>query len=265
MQYKTFITKVLEVASKIATDNFGKVPGYAKKEDKNQVLTKTDLEIGKFLVNEIRNNYPDHNIIDEEAGIVDNKSTFTWVIDPIDGTSNFANGIPMYGIMVGLLEKSQPIAGGIAQPSFSEIFFAEKNQGAFCNDIPIRVSQEKELINSLVAYGIDGHQENPKFTESECLLLSKIILNIRNLRASNSCYDFTAVATGKYGAYLNQTSKIWDNVAPQIIVEEAGGTYTDFKGKPIDYSDPISKTNNNFIYIAATPEIHKQLLAIILG
>lgn len=265
MQYKNFITGILKDASKIATDNFGKVPGYAKKEDKNQVLTKTDLEIGDFLVGKICENYPTHNIIDEEAGIVDNKSKFTWVVDPIDGTSNFANGIPMYGIMVALLEKGQPVAGGIAQPSFLEIFYAEKNQGAFCNNTVIRVSQEKELINSLVAYGIDGHQENTKFTEDECFLLSKIVLKIRNLRASNSCYDFTAVATGKYGAYLNQTSKIWDNVAPQIIIEEAGGIYTDFRGKPIDYSDPISKANNNFIYVAAAPEIHKQLLSIILA
>jgi len=264
MDYKAFVTKILEMASQVAQNNFEKVKGVSVKgQDNNQVLTETDVEIGNLLVAEIKKSYPNCNVIDEEAGVIDNKSEYTWVVDPIDGTSNFIKGIPMYGIMVGLLHKAEPIVGGLAIPSFSEIYYGETGSGAYCNGNKIKVSDENELLNALVSYGIDGHQENPKLTKDECALLANIVLKIRNLRASNSTYDFAMVANGKYEAYLNQTSKIWDNVAPQVIIQEAGGVYSDFDGNKIDYSNPLAKADDNFTYIAAPPTLHKQLVSII--
>lgn len=249
--------------SDIARNSFGKVAGTTKGGDNNQVLTETDLEIGKTLIEKIQKEYPEHNIIDEEAGVIDNKSDFTWVIDPIDGTSNFANGIPLYGIMLGLLKDNEPVAGGLALPNFSEIYIANKGNGAYCNGEKISVTRENNLKNSLVAYGIDGHQEKPKFTRDECKLLAEIVLNIRNLRTSNSVFDIAMVAKGKYGAFLNQTSKIWDNVAQQIIIEESGGIYTDFFGNKIDYSNALEKADDNFTFLAASPVLHSKLLEII--
>lgn len=195
--------------------------------------------------------------------MVDNASAYTWVVDPIDGTSNFASGVPMYGVMIGLLEGAVPIAGGMALPSFEQSYVAIKGGGAFCNDRPIRTSSEPGLLQTLVAYGIDGHQENPQLTHDETALLAKIILAARNLRTSNSAYDFALVADGRYGVYLNRTSKIWDNVAPHIIIEEAGGRFADFFGKPIDYSDPLHKVDQNFTTCAASPWLHDQLQHII--
>jgi myo-inositol-1(or 4)-monophosphatase len=263
MDYQEFLKDCLSEATQIANENFGKVTGVTKGEDNNQVLTETDIAIGKLLVEKVRATYPDHNIIDEEAGVVDNKSNFTWVIDPIDGTSNFANGIPMYGIMMGLLEKETPIAGGIALPAFSQIFFSEKGKGTYCNNERIFVTKETNPLSCLVAYGIDGHQENPDFTRREAEILGQIVLAIRNLRTSNSVFDICMVAKGKYGANFNQTSKIWDNVAPHIIIEEAGGVYTDFFGKPMDYSDALNQTETNFTFCAASPELHEQLQKVI--
>ncbi|MFA4817405.1 MAG: inositol monophosphatase [Parcubacteria group bacterium] len=265
MEYTNFIKKSLEEASVIARENFGKVSSTVKMNDNNQVLTKADLEIGKSLIAKIKEYFPDYNIIDEEVGIINNGSEYTWVIDPIDGTSNFANGIPLYGIMLGLLKNDLPIAGGLALPSFSEIYIAEKGTGTFCNGEKINVSSENDLKNSLVAYGIDGHQESPELTRTECLLLTDIVLSIRNLRSSNSVFDIAMVARGKYGAFLNRTSKIWDNVAQQIIIEEAGGIYTDFFGKKINYSDIFNDPQRNFTFCAAPPELHKQLILIILN
>lgn len=259
----SFVSDLLEKAAKIAQENFGRVSSVVKANDNNQVLTKTDLEIGKLIVSTLTQKYPDHNIIDEEAGIINHQSKYTWVVDPIDGTSNFANSIPTYGIMIGLLENDSPIFGAVSLPEFGEVYTAAKGQGAFCNGQPISVSRDQKLINALVAYGIDGHQENPQSTKDECDLLGKIILNIRNLRASNSVFDHMMVANGKYGAYLNQTSKIWDNVAPQIIIEEAGGIYTDFFGQKIDYSNPLEKTEQNFTMCAAAPVLHQELQKII--
>lgn len=258
-----FITDALTDAMKIANARFGTVSGTVKPEDNNQVLTATDIEIGNLIVSRIKSQYPEWNIIDEEAGVIDNKSPYTWVVDPIDGTSNFANGVPTYGIMIGLLHDDMPIAGGIALPYFNELYIAEKGKGTFCNGEAVVVTQEKTLLNCLVAYGIDGHQENPEITVKETETLTKIILQIRNLRSSNSAYDAASVAKGSYGAWLNRTSKIWDNVAQQIVIEEAGGTYTDFFGKPMDYSNPISKVDDNFTVCAAAPDLHAQLQELI--
>lgn len=265
MNYSDFIFESLFQAGEIARTSFGHVSGTTKPEDNNQVLTKTDLEIGKMLISEVERKFPQHNIIDEEAGVIDKKSQFTWVIDPIDGTSNFANGVPIYGVMMGLLDGATPIAGGIAIPSSNDIYIAQKGMGAFCNKEKIQVTNEEKLMSTLVAYGIDGHQENPELTKSEVEVLGNLILNIRNLRDTGCCFDTVMVACGKFGGYLNRTSKIWDNVAQQILLEEAGGVYTDFFGKPMDYSSPLSKAKDNFTFCTASPELHKQLQRVIFS
>ena len=246
-EYRSFIEGVLQEATKIAQESFGKVAANStvKTGDNNQVLTETDLAVGKLLVSRVAQKYPLHNIIDEEAGVVVKGSEFTWVIDPIDGTSNFAAGSPHYGIMIGLLKKGTPVAGGIALPFFNKIYFAEKNKGTFCGNEKLAISQETKLTNALITYGIDGHQEAPELTRAECKIFAEIVLNVRNIRNSGSCFDTIMVAEGKYGGLLNKTSKIWDNVAPQIIVEEAGGIVTAYFGQPMDYTNPTQKAKAN--------------------
>jgi len=263
MPYKKFVLENLRSAAKIASDNFEKVKSIEKGTDNNQVLTQADIDIGNLLVSQITKHFPDHNVIDEEAGIINRQSNFTWVVDPIDGTSNFANGIPMYGIMLGLLNKNIPVVGGVALPTFQEFYYAERGQGAYRNDRQIKVTDMNDLLKCLVVYALDGHQENPELTHQESKLLADIVLNIRNLRSSNSCFDIMMVASGKYGAWLNRTSKIWDNVAPQVIIQEAGGVYTNFIGKPIDYSNPLNKSENNFTVCASSPLLHRRLQEII--
>ncbi|RJQ37870.1 inositol monophosphatase [Candidatus Microgenomates bacterium] len=264
MQYSQFIQELLENTSKIANLNFGKPTETSiKTNDNNQVLTKTDLEIGEFIINRIKEKFPKHNIIDEEAGVIDNKSEYTWVIDPIDGTSNFAQGVPTYGTIIGLLNKDRPIAGGCSLPFFNEIVVAESGEGTYCNGKRLKVTEEINLSSSLIAYAIDSHRENPETTRGECSLLAVIILGIRNLRVSGSVFDSIMVAKGKYGAYLNRTSKIWDNVGQQVIIEEAGGIYTDFLGNKINYSNPLTKATQNFTFCAGSPDIHRQLMNIV--
>lgn len=264
MNYQEFITQTLTKAAQIAQNNFGKVGAITTKSgDNNQVLTETDLAVGTLIVSKIQEKYPEHSIIDEEAGVIDKKSKYTWVVDPIDGTSNFANGLKTYGIMIGLLETDTAVAGGIILPGFDELYVAQKGLGAFCNGKKVAVSSETSLLKSLVSYGIDGHQEDPQITYSETKVLADIILHIRNLRTTNSAYDMAQVVCGKYGAFLNRTTKIWDNVALQPIIEEAGGVVTDFWGKPMDYSNALQRANENFTICAGAPELHKQLQMII--
>ncbi len=263
--YLDFISQTLTQANEIALEHFGHVIASPKPGDNNQVLTAADLEVGRFIIDQITQHYPEHNIIDEEAGVIDHGHQLTWVVDPIDGTSNFAAGLPTYGVMIGLLDGAKPIAGGVSLPSFNELYLAEQGQAATCNGQPIRVTQQADLPKTLVAYGVDGHQEEPSRTQQEAKLLGEIILQIRNLRSTNSAYDMAHVADGKYGAFLNQTTKIWDNVAIQPIIEAAGGVVTDFWGQPIDYSQPLTKANRNFTICAGAPALHAQLQKIIAG
>ncbi len=261
--YAPFLKTTLEHAAELALQKYKKVSISVKPEDNNQVLTEADIAIGQYIVEAIERGYPGHNIIDEEAGVFDKGSAVTWVVDPIDGTSNFAAGTPLYGCMVGVLENDVPVAGGVVLPGLNELYLAQKGQGATCNGDPIHVSPVTELKNALIAYGIDGHQESPELTLGEVQVLGSIILAIRNLRTSNSAYDMMMAARGSYGAYLNKTSKIWDNVAPQIITEEAGGIYTDFYGKPIDYRDALVRADANFTACAGAPALHLALQEII--
>jgi myo-inositol-1(or 4)-monophosphatase len=261
--FTSFLQNVLEETSKIATSQFGKVSGTTKTGDSNQVLTQTDLEIGQNILAAIQKEFPEHNIIDEEAGVINKNSQYTWVVDPIDGTSNFANGVPMYGTMIGLLDGGQPIAAGLSLPEFKQIYLAEKGQGATCNGVPVYVTEQQDLLSCLVAYGIDGHQENPQMTYDECQTLADVVLGIRNLRSSNSVFDVAMLVQGKYGAALNRSSKIWDNVAQQILIEEAGGVYTDFNGQAMDYSNPLQRATQNFTYCAGSPTLHQQVQHLI--
>lgn len=264
MDYPDFLKKILLEASAIAKKSFGNTSNVSTKgADNNQVLTETDLAVGKLIVEKIKETFPTHNIIDEEAGIIDNASKTTWVVDPIDGTSNFANGVPLYGIMVGLLEADVPVAGGVALPSMDELYLAEKGKGTTLNDAKIYATTETNLLKVLVAYGIDGHQENPQITYDELKPMGEVILGIRNLRTSNSAFDVMQVAKGSYGGIINRSSKIWDNVAQQVVLEEAGCIYTDFFGNKIEYSNPLGRVEDNFTFCAAPPPLHQKLQELI--
>lgn len=266
MDYRVFLEQELKSAASTASGFFGKVSSAVKTGDNNQVLTDADIAIGKQLVAAVQAAYPDHNVIDEEAGGIDNGSRYTWVIDPIEATSNFAVGLPQYGIMIGLLDGGTPIAGGIIAPAYDKLYLAEKGKGATCNGKPIHATSEPELLNVLVSYGIDGHQEDPERTMNECRVMADIILGCRNMRNTGcEALDPMYVAEGRYGGRVNTTSKIWDNVAPQIIAEEAGAVWTSANGTPTDYSNPLSRIDQNFTFCVAAPVLHRQLQAIIAG
>lgn len=263
MSYRQTIETLLSETADIARSHFSHVTMLEKAGDNNQVLTQADLDIGKHIISHLTKHYPDHTIIDEETGVIDHKSPYVWIVDPIDGTSNFAAGLPMYGIMIGLLENAIPIAGGIVLPSFGDLFIAEKGHGAYKNGQRIYVTTETDVHKCLVTYTLDSYPQDSEQTKRECDTLARIVPHIRNLRVSNCCYDMMMVATGVYGAWINQTSRIWDNVAPHVIIEEAGGLYTDITGIPVDYTDPVKKAVDNFTVCAASPSLHKRLQSLI--
>src|SRR3989344_3332626 len=152
MEYKEFLITALDEVASIARAQFGHVSGVVKDGDPNQVLTSTDQEIGKVLIERLTSSFPNDSIIDEEKGVIKKDPSRIWVVDPIDGTSNFANGVPTYGIMLGLLKEGVPVAGGIALPQFESIFTAEKGLGAYRNGQKIQSTGEVELMKTLIGY-----------------------------------------------------------------------------------------------------------------
>jgi len=260
--YQSFLSKILKNASRVANKNFGQVGGILKPKSRTQILTKTDLAISRLIIAAVRKNYPEHNIIDEETGVVDRHSVYTWVIDPIDGTVNFAHGVPLYGVMIGLLKQGCPIAGGVALPAFNQIYTAEKGKGAYCNDKIIHTAKPKRGF-AILSYTIGGYPEAARAIAKKYKTLSRLLSKFFLQTGSGSVFDSMMVAKGGYAANLFSRSKIWDNVAEDIIITEAGGVYTDFNGRPKDYTNPLSKTKKNYTACAAHPAIHNQIQKII--
>lgn len=260
-----FITDSLSEASEIARLYHGNVTGNMKPGDDNQVATKGDWMNAKFLRHVIHGHFPYHNLIDEEFGIVNKDSDYSWTIDPIDGTANFEVGNPLYAIGVALLYKGMPVAGGIALPALGEVVVAVKEEGAYAGQQRLAVTPERRLSRVLVAYGIDSHREQPAITQQESVLLAQLVNNSLNLRISNCFFDPVEVAKGHYGGVTSLAGKIWDDAPPKIIIEEAGGRHTSFSGRPRVYHDPIRSAweRHTFSSCAAAPAIHEQLQEII--
>lgn len=261
MEYQDFIENLLEQAAVLATKQFGKVKAWVKDGDNQTILTEADLAVGKLITSSIQAKYSDHNLIDEEAGVVDKKSRYTWVIDPIDGTSNFAAGSPLYGIMIGLLDNNIPVAGGFALPSLNKIYSASKGNGAFCNGVRIAVTGETELKKVLVAVGMHAKTQSDADTVGQ--FVSLLIRQVLNLRSSASTFDMAMVAEGTYGAFTSTRGMIWDCVGPHVVIEEAGGIFTHYDGSPIDYSRPLEKSGLQFSYFMANPSLHRQIKTIL--
>jgi myo-inositol-1(or 4)-monophosphatase len=276
-EFTRFIEDTLQDVSELALQYYraitsagGKTTGMEiKAGDPNQVLTAADLAVGEEIQRRIQGQVPRHALLDEEQGyrpsLGGGDPDYTWVVDPIDGTSNFAAGTPLFGIMVGLLQGNTPVAGGVALPALGEIYLAERGAGARCNGSSISVTGETDLLSVLAAYGIDSHREAPETTREEMDLLGEIVLNVRNMRSANSAFDQMMVARGAYGACLNRSSRIWDNVAPAVVIQEAGGRYTDFLGAALDFTVSEATIAGNFTWCTAAPALHDSLQKIIHG
>jgi myo-inositol-1(or 4)-monophosphatase len=262
MDYRSLIEPILVKAAQLAKKRFGKVKSRVKDHLKFQLVSQADLEISKMMLTSIQKKCPQDNLIDEEWGAKDKGSRFTWVTDPIDGTASFVNRLPTYGCMVGLLKDDLPFAGGVVLPEFKEVYWAERGKGCFCNQRRLKIDQEKSLDKALVAYAIN-HFRKIEATRKEISLAAEILSKCVDFQVSDSVYETCMVLKGSYGARLCRTSKIWDNVAPQILIEEAGGVYTDFQGKPMDYSQALKRTKENFSFCSGAPKVHRQLQRLI--
>ncbi len=258
-----FIKSLLLSSGEILKKGFGSISTIKIKQDQSNVVTEFDFKSERNITELILKQYPQHNILGEENGFVDHQSEYTWIIDPLDGTSNYASQIPWFGVLIALLKNDTPILAGAYLPMSDELYLAEKGKGSFKNDVAIHVNNESNLKNLLCVYSLD-FSENLQKTAREVDIMKNLVRHCRNLRSTNSLVDFCYVAEGKFGAAINQTMKIWDIAATSLILEEAGAKVTDIAGKPIDFRLYENAAEQNFTAIAAPPQIHTQIMMSVI-
>ncbi len=257
-----FVKKVLLKAGEILKAGYGKVTQYDNKQDQSNIVTESDFKSEETIRKLITETYPDHSILGEEHGFENKLSPYTWIIDPLDGTSNYAAQIPWFGILIALVKDGNPVLSGAYLPMSDEMYLAEIGKGATKNGRKIHVTSETDLKNLLCCYSLDFCTDNSK-TEREVRIIKNLVQSCRNLRSTNSIVDFCLVADGRIGGALNQTMKIWDIAAPQLIIEEAGGKVTDINGNRIIYTPSEKSLDENFTAIAANPKVHSKISKLI--
>jgi myo-inositol-1(or 4)-monophosphatase len=260
---KQTLIYALKEAGRILLEDFGGNIGFKIKESQSSIVTQADLKSDFLIVSLIRKRFPSHNIISEESGFIKCNSEFTWVIDPLDGTSNFASAVPWFGVLITLFENNAPIMGGAYLPVQDILYFAEKGKGATRNSIPLIMNKQTRLVNSLFAFSVD-------YTEDEALLLKciNIYKNIlkasRSIRSTNSLVDFLNVTEGKFGGCINLFTKIWDISGLGLIIKEAGGAMKEINGNDIRFSFDNNCSQKNYAVMAGSNGILDELNKMVL-
>ena len=250
------ITKACMKASRSLIRDFGEIENLqVSSKGPGDFVTSADKRTEKILVEELQKSHPDYGIITEEAGII-NKSNKKnrWIIDPIDGTFNFMNGIPQFAISVGYEEENEIKCGVIFNPILNEMFCAEKGNGAYLNNSRIRVSKQKEINNSLVVTG--GPKVASKIKDkifSEYINVSKNIANVRKF--GSAALDMAYVACGRFDGYWQRELNYWDVAAGIILIKEAGG-FVDFFEE--EKNSPLKKN-----ILVTNSLIHEELRGLI--
>ncbi|MFZ9877346.1 MAG: inositol monophosphatase family protein [Chitinophagaceae bacterium] len=215
----------------------------SNKEGVNNLVTEADHASEKAILSVIKRDFPDHQILAEESGALSQNSEFKWVIDPIDGTVNFAQGIPLNCVSIGIEHKGVIVMAAVYNPHLNEFFFAEKGKGATLNDKPIRVSQKSVTLHSCLVTGFPYtyiNEPNGPLEVFERFVRKGVPVR----RLGSAAIDLCWVACGRFDGFFEQKLEPWDSAAGFLIVEEAGGRVTDFKGDPFSiYQHKVLATN----------------------
>jgi len=250
---KIAIKAALE-AGKIIKKGFNNVKEIKFKNNNiNDIVTNVDIEAEKKIISIIKNKFPKHNIYSEEKGNLKSASEYLWLIDPIDGTTNFSLGIPCFGTSIALLKNNKTILGIVHNPVTEETYIAERNKGAFLNNKKIKVSSISILNNAFIAVSWWSRDKN--YRNKGINTFKKIAQIARKIRSINgTVFDLSKVASGNFDADICDTTFL-DIAAAKLIIEEAGGKVTDSRGKDIE-----ADINKIVKIVAANPILHKQIL-----
>ena len=234
--------KASEKASKGLIRDFGELEQLQVSiKGPSDFVTNADIKAEKIIIDELTKSRKNYSILSEESGSKENKDIDNvWIIDPIDGTINFLHGVPHFAISIALKSNNEIVSGLIYDPIKDEMFYAEKNNGAYFNNKRIRVSKRKKIEECLFASGeIDN--ENIK---------QKTNAKLKTRKSGSAALDMAYVASGRYDGYFQKNLNLWDIAAGIIIVKEAGGQVNDLN----------LKQNNNIDITASSSSINEKLL-----
>jgi myo-inositol-1(or 4)-monophosphatase len=253
---KQTLIKAAEAGAAVMQSYFNGSFQISNKEGMNNLVTEADHASEKAIFDIIKADYPDHYILSEEAGEIIQDSTFKWIIDPIDGTVNFANGIPICCVSIGVEQDGKMIMGAVYNPFMKEFFFAQKGFGATLNSKIIHVSNKTEVIKSSMVTGFPyTYLDTPN---GPLQVFEKLIRKgVPVRRLGSAAIDLCWVAAGRFDGFYEHKLNAWDSAAGYLMVEEAGGKVTDFKG---DVYSPYQPH-----IIATNGLIHDELVAIVNG
>ncbi len=260
---KNLLISALRVSGETLLEYFNRPIEIKQKESQSSIVTEADIISETIIINLIRESFPGHNIVSEERGFINNNSEYTWIIDPLDGTSNFASGIPWFGVLISLLKNNTPVMGGAYLPVQDILYFAEAGNGVFRNGEPLPMLKNKTLKDSLFAFCVD-YTEDMAFLNRGIEIYKYILKGSRNIRSTNSLIDFIYVAEGKFGGVLNLYTKVWDISALGLIISEAGGLMKNIDGNDIQFSVGEEIIKENFPVIAGSRPIIEALKVVIL-
>ncbi len=252
-EYRRFAEEVARLAGAILREHQGKIQRIEYKGDID-LVTEVDRMAETLIREEIARRYPDHDVLGEEEGLKSSSSAFRWIVDPIDGTTNYAHGFPYYCVSIGLSIEGEIVAGAVYHPIWDEMYSAARGQGATLNDKAIRVSSVQELKRALLTTGFpyDVIQSGSNYDYFKAMLHRA--QGVR--RAGSAALDLCQVACGRYEAFWEPGLSAWDVAAGGLIVQEAGGMVTDYRGNAFDpYAHEILASNGQLH--AAIQEVFK--------
>ena len=251
-QAKKISIECVKEAGKLLMENIDKVKEVSFKA-KSDIVTNIDIQSERIIVDKIKTNFPEHSILSEESGFVDQHSEYVWIMDPIDGTMNYYHASAPFRVALCLTYKQKPIISTIYNPIKDELYFAEAGQGATLNDKKIIVNDNFELKNSVVMTHISSKKEARARTILALDSIFKKTLHMRMFGSGLAAMSY--VASGKFDVFFNVKTYPWDILPGAFLVQEAGGVVTDIEGNKI--------TTESMSVLATNGKVHDQMLQLL--
>ena len=212
----------------------------------HDLVTEADRASEQLVVERLRAHFPSHSIVAEEGGGHTGKSEYCWYVDPLDGTTNFAHGFPMYNVTMALEQSGELIAGVIFDPERNEMFTAERGSGAYLNNRRIRVSKVSKIEDTLVATGFPSQKRHQNVNVHFYYQLAMVTHGVR--RAGSAALDLAYVASGRLDGFWEFGLNPWDMAAGILLITEAGGKCSDMQGGPVTLRGPHLLADNGLVH-----------------
>jgi len=248
-ELRELLLNATKEAGKIILQHFDGTFKIDHKEGINNLVTEVDRLSEDKIIELIRAAFPAHSIISEEAGEMIKESDYQWIIDPIDGTVNFAHGVPICCVSIAVLHKDEIILGAVYNPMMNELFFAEKGKGATLNGRPINVSGKSDFKQAFLVTGFP--YKWPDAAEHPIKVFEMLVLEgLPVRRLGSAAIDLCWVACGRFDGFWEYNLQAWDVAAGYLIVKEAGGRVSDFKGRDASVFERQTLATNGLIHEA---------------